>query len=376
MSVLPDSGIGYMLIQYPNAGLNLTTAKCAAGPAQASNCVRNGATVQVFLPGQTEAAAYTFTVNNTGSNPSTPFGVQVFQGADQPTFSNLGRTFFENLNYLYDPINGFVGYQPAGTAGTTATMIPMLALQGNLTLPNGFLSSFTTFLMSDLTLQQTGSGTLGGPITGPGGLTLQSGNVTLGGASSYAGGTVVNGGMLTLGNNGSIVGNVTVNGGGLTNSGTIGGDGLLTVNSGGSFVNNGTVNTPSQWQVNQGTFTNNNVFNGSLANTGTATNNGTLDRLGDQHAAPARSANNGTDRRQRRQHGHAERHRHDRRQPRPQRHGRARQLDRHDDRQRQLRAVRGRRFPAEVAGAGLSDRINVGGTANLAGGGRERACPA
>ena len=143
MSVLPDSGIGYMLIQYPNAGLNLTTANCAAGQASAGNCVRNGATVQVFLPGQTEAAAYTFTVNNTdtpSSNPSTPFGVQVFQGADQPTFANLGRTFFENLTYLYDPINGFVGYQLAGTNGTSATVIPMLALQGGLTLPNGFLS--------------------------------------------------------------------------------------------------------------------------------------------------------------------------------------------------------------------------------------------
>ena len=41
------------------------------------------------------------------------------------------------------PINGFVGYRAAGTNGTTATIIPMLALQGNLALPNGFLSSFT-----------------------------------------------------------------------------------------------------------------------------------------------------------------------------------------------------------------------------------------
>ena len=40
-----------------------------------------------------------------------------------------------------------------------------------------------------LTLQQTGSGTLTGPIIGPGSLTLQSGNVTLGAANTYAGGT-------------------------------------------------------------------------------------------------------------------------------------------------------------------------------------------
>ena len=260
MSLLPDSGIGYMLIHYPNAGLNLSTANCAAGQASAGNCVRNGATVQVFLPGQTEAAAYTFTVNNTdtpSSNPSTPFGVQVFQGADQPTFANLGRTFFENLTYLYDPINGFVGYQLAGTNGTSATVIPMLALQGGLTLPNGFLPSFMTFLMGGLTLQQTGSGTLSGPIIGPGSLTLQSGNVTLGAANTYGGGTTVNGGTLTIGSTGSITG-------------------LLTINPGGNFVNNGTVNSPGQWQVNQGTFTNSGSFVGSLANTGTATNNGTL----------------------------------------------------------------------------------------------------
>ncbi|MBI2741147.1 MAG: hypothetical protein HYX38_32015, partial [Rhodospirillales bacterium] len=279
LSVLPDSGIGYMFIQYPNAGLNLVSAKCTAGQqTTVGNCLPTGTTVQVFLPGQTQAAAYTFVVDNGGTspNPSTPFGVQVFQGANESTFSNLGRTFFENLTYLYDPINGFVGYQVAGTSGTTATVIPMLALEGNLTLPSGFLSSFTTYLMGGLTLQQTGSGTFNGPIIGPGGLTLQSGSVTLGGTNTYSGGTVVNGGMLTLGGNGSLVGNVTVNGGGFTNNGTVGGNGLLTVNAGGSFVNNGTVNTPLQWQLNQGTFANNGAFNGSLANTGTATNSGTL----------------------------------------------------------------------------------------------------
>src|SRR5262249_16490065 len=147
-----------------------------------------------------------------------------FQGANESYFSNLGRTFFENLTYLYDPINGFVSYQLAGTHGTMATLIPMLALQGNLTLPNGFLSSFTTYLMGGLTLQQTGSGTFNGPITGPGSLTLQSGNVTLGGTNTYAAGTTVNGGTLTIGSTGSITG-------------------LLTVNPGGSFVNNGTVNS-------------------------------------------------------------------------------------------------------------------------------------
>ena len=269
-SQLPDSGISYMIVNSPGNTVPTTRSSACTASGQA-DCLISG-TVQVFLPGQT-TAAYSFVVGDT-SNPSMPYGVEVSKNNPPP--SNLGRTFFENLTYLYDPINGFVGYRAAGTNGTIATIIPMLALQGNLALPSGFLSSFPTFLMSNLTLNQTGSGTLGGAITGPGGLTLQSGNVTLGGASSYAGGTVVNGGMLTVASTGSMLGNVTVNGGGFTNNGTIGGNGLLTVNAGGSFVNNGTVNTPLQWQVNQGTFTNNSAFNGSLANTGTAANNGTL----------------------------------------------------------------------------------------------------
>jgi uncharacterized protein with beta-barrel porin domain len=269
-SQLPDSGISYMIVNAPGNNVP-TTRSTACSASGVADCLISG-TVEVFLPGQTQAA-YSFVVGDT-SNPSTPYGVEVSKNLPPP--SNLGRTFFENLTYLYDPINGFVGYKAAGTAGTTATIIPMLALQGNLTLPNGFTSSFSTFLMSGLTVQQTGSGTLGGPIIGPGGLTLQSGNVTLGGVNSYTGGTTVNGGMLTIGNNGAIVGNVTVNGGGVVNNGTISGTGLLTVYSGGSFLNNGTVNTPGQWQLNQGTFTNNNSFVANFANTGTATNNGTL----------------------------------------------------------------------------------------------------
>ena len=270
-SQLPDSGISYMIVNAPGNTIPVSAGNCSDGSGTPQNCLASG-TVQVFLPGQSQPA-YSFTLGDTG-NPSVPFGVQVTRDAPP---SNLGRTFFDNLNYLYDPINGFVGYQAAGTNGTTATIIPMLALQGNLTLPNGFLSSFTTFLMGGLTLQQTGSGTLSGPIIGPGGLTLQSGSVTLGGKNAYGGGTIVNGGMLTVAGTGSLTGDVTVNnGGGFTNNGTLGDNGLLTVNAGGSFTNNGTVNTPIQWQLNQGSFTNNGTFNGSLANTGTATNNATL----------------------------------------------------------------------------------------------------
>jgi uncharacterized protein with beta-barrel porin domain len=247
LSFLPDSGISYMIVTAPNNDVPVGRGTCSdTGPRQ-HDCLHKGAVVKVFLPGQSQAA-YSFTVDD-GAR-STPFGVQVTDGSTP--FSNLGRTFFENLNYLYDPVNGFVGYHGANVT-------PMLALQGSLTLPNGFLSSLPTFLMSDLTVKQTGSGTLDGPITGPGGLTLQSGNVTLGGTNNYAGSTTVNGGTLTI-----------------ASTGSIGGNGLLTVNAGGTFINNGAVDTPLQWQLNQGSFANNGSFNGSLANTGTATNTGTL----------------------------------------------------------------------------------------------------
>jgi hypothetical protein len=181
--VLPDSGISYMIVNSPGNDVPTERANtCTAGTGDV-DCLKRGSTVEVFLPGQTQTPAYTFEVHDF-SNPSTPYGVEVTKNTPPP--SNLGRTFFENLTYLYDPINGFVGYRAAGTNGTTATIIPMLALQGNLALPNGFLSSFTTFLMGGLTLQQAGSGTMNGPIIGPGSLTLQSGNVTLGGTSSYS----------------------------------------------------------------------------------------------------------------------------------------------------------------------------------------------
>ena len=278
MSVLPDSGIGYMLIQYPNAGIPTATANCGNGQTSASNCVPTGTVVQVFLPGQSQAA-YSFVVTNSvpSGNPSQPYGVSVFQGADQPQFANLGRTYFENLTYFYDPINGFVGYQATNIPGTSATIVPLLALQGNLTLPNGFLSSFPTFLTNNVALTQNGSGTMTGPILGAGGLTLQSGNLTLSGTGSYTGGTVVNGGALTIGSTGSIVGALTVNNGAsFTNNGTVSGSGLLTVNAGATFTNSGTYNTPGIWQLNQGTYTNSGTFTGNLANTGTATNSGTL----------------------------------------------------------------------------------------------------
>lgn len=285
MSQLPDSGISYMLVMAPSAGsVPVGTSHCSDTPGNQNNCLPAGSLVQVFLPGQTQAA-YSF-VSIAEPNPPIPssvepFGVQVSQASSG--FTNLGRTYFENLNYLYDPVNGFVGYQASGASGTTGFVIPMLALQGTLNLPDQFQADFPTFLMGNLTVQQNGSGVLNGSITGPGGLTLASGNLTLGGTGTFSGGTTVNGGLLTIASTGSLTGNVTVNGGGLVNDGTIGGGGTVAVNGGvltnnGLLANSGTVVVNGGIFANAGTLGGNGQFNvnagGGFVNTGTIGGNG------------------------------------------------------------------------------------------------------
>jgi len=282
INMLPDSGIGYMIVSQPAGGITGTQA-CANASAK---CLPTGTQVSIFLPGQSTAvASYTFSADNTAtptplSNGVQPSFVEVVQDSSVAAQLNTGRAFFAGYDYLYDPIGGFVGYRLSGlatAAGTTVTIVPLLALQGNLVLQNGFNAIFPTYLMAATTLQQTGSGTFSGSITGPGSLALNSGSVTLAGTGTYTGGTIVNGGTLTVASTGSIIGDLTVNNGGsFINSGTVSGGGNLTVNSGGSFTNTGTYNTPGVWQLNQGSFSNSGSFIGNLANTGTATNTGSI----------------------------------------------------------------------------------------------------
>ncbi len=260
LSMLPDSGLGYMLIAIPNGGIPANESNCSGAATNVPGpCLASGTQVVLALPGQTTAAQYSFYVYGTPAGNPQPAGVRILQRdlASQIPSINTGVSFFSGFDYLYDPINGFVGYMPNSTAGSNVLFVPLLALQGTLAPQNGFYTNLLTYLMGATTLQQSGSGTFANSILGPGSLTLQSGNVTLAAANSYSGGTFVNGGTLTIGSGGSIVGD-------------------LTVNAGGSFVNNGTVNTPNAWQLNQGSFTNNSSFLGNLANTGMATNTGTL----------------------------------------------------------------------------------------------------
>ncbi len=300
LNQLPDSGISYMIVTAPTAGqIPVVTGHCSDSAPTETNCLKPGGTVQVFLPGQSQPA-YDFVLTDGGSSV-VPYGVQVTQGTG---FTNLGRTFFENLNYLYDPVNGFVGYSATGAPGTNGSITQMLALQGMLNLPDTFQSSFTTYLMDNVTVQvqQSGSAGLTGPIWGPGGLTLGSGNLTLGGAGTFTGGTTVNGGLLTIANTGSLLGNVTVNGGGLVNNGTIASSGAFAVN-GGSFVNNGTLGNSGTLAVNGGSFTNNSTFAsvgtlavnaGSFSNIGTLASSGTLAMNGGGFVNSGTLGNTGT----------------------------------------------------------------------------------
>jgi autotransporter-associated beta strand protein len=261
LNMLPDSGIGYMILSVPNGGI--PTAACVNANAR---CLGTGTQVSIFLPGQSQAvASYSFAAQNVlittptvPSNGVQPGYSEVIQ--DNPSLGfdvNSGRGFFTAYDYLYDPIGGFVGYRLNGLSvtGGSAVIIPLLALQGNLALQNGFNATFPTYLMAATTLQQTGSGTFTGSIFGPGSLTLNSGTVTLAGANNYTGGTTVNGGTL----------NVT---------GSITGD--LAVLPGATFVNSGTVNSPGYWLSNQGTFTNSGTIVGNFANVATTTNTGTF----------------------------------------------------------------------------------------------------
>ena len=300
LNQLPDSGISYMIVTAPTAGqIPVVTGHCSDSAPTETNCLNPGGTVQVFLPGQSQPA-YDFVLTDGGSSV-VPYGVQVTQGTG---FTNLGRTFFENLNYLYDPVNGFVGYSATGAPGTNGSITQMLALQGMLNLPDTFQASFTTYLMDNVTVQvqQSGSAGLTGPISGPGGLTLGSGNLTLGGAGTFTGGTTVNGGLLTIANTGSLLGNVTVNGGGLVNNGTIASSGAFAVN-GGSFVNNGTLGNSGTLAVNGGSFTNNSTFAsigtlavnaGSFSNIGTLASSGTLAMNGGGFVNSGTLGNTGT----------------------------------------------------------------------------------
>ena len=198
-TTLQDTGIGYMFIS-PPAGSCLS-------PPQPGSCVisgssppkaKDGTEIKIWLPGQTGTTAnYTFKVSSDPSDPNALKPDKVEVVTDPTDFVNTGRQFFSGFDYLYDYENGYVGYYWTGAVSSLyGGSTPGLALTGPVNLPNGFTSSFATFLMGPTTLMQTGTGTLSGIISGTGGLTIGGGQVNLTGVNTYFGGTTVTGGAI------------------------------------------------------------------------------------------------------------------------------------------------------------------------------------
>jgi len=242
-NILPDSGISYAFLTAP-AGANIATSPCPGG-----NCANAGVPVQIYLPGQTtpQIAFYNFTTGGSG-NALQPDFVQTVSGPS--VFLNTGREFYAGFNYFFDPVNGFVGYQwNQQVPSQYGFVMPIVALQGNVTLPGSLSSSFPTYLMSNTTLSSPGTVVFQGNLFGPGGLTIASGDFSLAGpANTYQGGTTMNGGSLSLGPGATLpyASSLTMNGGTFNLNGnaqvlsSVGGNGGTLALGGGLLVLNTT----------------------------------------------------------------------------------------------------------------------------------------
>jgi outer membrane autotransporter protein len=212
---------------------------------------QDGQTVDVSMPGAAATGAfYRFVIDRsklscatTAANSMTPCRVE--GSTSTAPFLNTGRQFYAGFNYLFDPVNGFVGYALSDSGlTTTATLDPTLALIGTLALGNGFTTDFRTHLMGDTTLSQTGTGTFSGTISGPGGLTVSGGVVNLLGSNTFTGGlSIASGGTVRAGADtalGAPSGGLAFTGGTLQATSAFTIDRTVTMGSGGgTFDTNG-----------------------------------------------------------------------------------------------------------------------------------------
>ena len=153
VSMLPDSGLSYMIVDTPER------RQPAPGRAPTARGVQHlgqlpdqpGTRYSFCSRGQTTVCNTAFAVGDT-SNPSMPYGVEVSKNNRRRPTQPRAHLLREPSTYLYDPINGFVGYRsPVPTAGSPRSS-RCWHCRATSRCPMDSSSSFTTFLMSGLTL--------------------------------------------------------------------------------------------------------------------------------------------------------------------------------------------------------------------------------
>ena len=326
-TVLHDTGIGYAFIKPLPVG---------------------GDTISVAMPGMPPLGAfYSFSCSGGASSSLAGCPVANAELSDAP-FLNTGRQFFSGFNYLFDPVNGFVGYALSDSRLTTAAqIIPLLALQSTVNVPSGFATNLPVALFAPTTLSAMGGGTatfngsllgLGNTLTLGGGTLAFNGSVNLGSGNLIVqqGTALINAGLgaslVTVAAQGvlnnagisTIMGNVS-NAGTANNYGSISGN----VGNTGMLANLGTITGNLS---NAGTATNNGVIAGNVTNSGTLSGIGTIggNLFHSGVIAPGNSIGTMTV-------------------------------------AGNFTQTASGTYTTEVAGAGASDRINVSGTATLGG---------
>ncbi|TAJ81599.1 autotransporter outer membrane beta-barrel domain-containing protein [Reyranella sp.] len=248
-SVLLDAGIGYMFLSPPSGSSLDALPNRALAP--------DGTLVEIWLPGQNgSAASYSFkarqaaTCTPDAANSLNPCNVTITH--DGAPFVNTSRAFFSAFDYLYDPINGYLGYRLADNGfANSGVVTPVLALQGPVPLPGGFQTTLPVALLQSTTLvPSTGGATFNAAVNGFGhNLTVQgngiiafNGIVDLG-AGTFAvqqGTATINASLaaatINIGPQGSLTGNGPVTGN-VIHSGTLSpGNSIGTLNITGNFT--------------------------------------------------------------------------------------------------------------------------------------------
>ena len=248
-SVLLDAGIGYMFLS-PPSGSSLD-----ALPNRA--LVPVGTVVEIWLPGQSgSAASYSFTARQAATctpdaaNSLNPCNVTISH--DGAPFVNTSRAFFSAFDYMYDPVNGYLGYRLADNGMTNSGVVtPVLALQGPVPLTNGFATTLPVALLQATTLaSQSGVATFNAAVNGFGhNLTVQgNGAVVFNGAIDLGAGafavqqgtatinTSLAASTVTIGSQGLLTGNGPITGN-VIHAGTLSpGNSIGTLNITGSFT--------------------------------------------------------------------------------------------------------------------------------------------